>query len=232
MSDYSDGSGSVSRRPRVSDNPAPVSGVVAIVLAVVAVVAGYLILDSITEGGTDGGLVVNEQPGDGATDGATDGSVVTTIGSTDTLAPTTTQPAFTTTGASVIVANANGTSGSAGKASRVLTSSAGFTLVEPTDAASTVQALDTSLIYFDSANPSAQPVAEALNAVLGGALNVAPMPPTGAPVADGDLKGAGVLLMLGLDFADMTPGQLNLAAIGGAAPAATNPAVATTAPAG
>ena len=44
MTDVPDGSGQIPRRaPRVSDGSAPVSGALAIVLAVVAVVAGFLI---------------------------------------------------------------------------------------------------------------------------------------------------------------------------------------------
>ena len=49
MSDVADGSGPVPRRsPRSSDGGAPVSGALAIVLAVVAVVAGFFILRSIS----------------------------------------------------------------------------------------------------------------------------------------------------------------------------------------
>ncbi len=52
MTDGPDGSGQMPRRtPRVSDGGAPVSGALAIALAVVAVVAGFLILRSISDGG-------------------------------------------------------------------------------------------------------------------------------------------------------------------------------------
>ena len=52
MSDVADGSGPVPRRtPRSADGGAPVSGALAIVLAVVAVVAGFLILRSISDDG-------------------------------------------------------------------------------------------------------------------------------------------------------------------------------------
>ena len=52
MTDGHDGSGQMPRRStRVGDGGAPVTGALAIVLAVVAVVAGFLILRSISDGG-------------------------------------------------------------------------------------------------------------------------------------------------------------------------------------
>ena len=54
MTDVPDGSGQIPRRsPRVGDGGAPVSGALAIVLAVVAVISGFLILRSISDGGND-----------------------------------------------------------------------------------------------------------------------------------------------------------------------------------
>jgi hypothetical protein len=233
MSDYSDGSGQITRRPRVNDGPPPVSGVVAIVLAVVAVVAGYFILRSITDDGTaTGGLTSPggvETPSSGSTadSSPTDGSTA------PTLAPVpTTPPGLVTTGASVLVANANGQGGSAGKAALVLANSAGFQMTaEPTDATESTPDIDTSAIYYDASNPAAEVVANSLNTVMGGALNVQPLPDP-VPVVDGDMKGGGVLLMLGRDFADMTPGDLDLTQIDQAgATAATNPPTdGTTAP--
>jgi hypothetical protein len=232
MSDYSDGSGQISRRPRVNDGPPPVSGVVAILLAVVAVLAGYFILRSITDDGTASGLPGTdvETPSGGSppsTAPTSDG------GATPTLAPVTTAPpGLVTTGASVLVANANGQGGSAGKAALVLANSAGFQLTaEPTNATESTPDIDTSAIYYDAANQAAQTVANSLNTVMGGALNVQPLPDP-VPIVDGDMKGAGVLLMLGKDFADMTPGQLDLTQINpsAATPATNPPTDATTAP--
>lgn len=232
---YEDGSGPISRRPRVNDGPPPVSGVVAIVLAVIAVVAGYLILRSITDdGAVSGGPGI--ETGDGT--GTSTESTVPSTGSTvpQLATTTTTAPGLVTTGASVIVANANGQAGSAGQAARVLENSAGFQLVDPTDANESTPDQDTSSIFYDTTNPAAQTVAESLNTVLGGALNVQPMPDP-VPVQDGDLKGAGVLLMLGRDFAEMAPGDLDLASVDQSATPPTNPATSgttapTTAPAG
>src|SRR5688500_9441905 len=107
MSDYSDGSGQITRRPRVNDGPPPVSGVVAIVLAVVAVVAGYFILRTITDDGTATGGPLD--PSGVETDNSTPDSTPTSDGSAPTLAPVPTTPAgLPVTGASVLVANANG----------------------------------------------------------------------------------------------------------------------------
>ena len=64
MSDLADGSGHMPRRTRVGEGGAPVSGGLAIVLAVVAVVAGFLILRSISNGGETRArsAVVDAQP--------------------------------------------------------------------------------------------------------------------------------------------------------------------------
>lgn len=233
MSDYSDGSGQITRRPRVSDGPPPVSGVVAIVLAVVAVLAGYFILRSITDEGTNTGIVTNPG-GEAPSSGSTPGSAPTSDGgAAPTLAPVdTVPPGLQTTGASVLVANANGQGGSAGKASLVLANSAGFQMTaEPTDATESTPDIDTSAIYYDPANPAALIVANSLNTVMGGTLSVLELPDP-VPVLEGDMKGAGVLLMLGRDFADMTPGDLDLTQVNPSGDTATTnpPTGATTAP--
>ncbi|HWL44257.1 MAG TPA: LytR C-terminal domain-containing protein [Ilumatobacter sp.] len=227
---YEDGSGQIARRPRVNDGPPPVSGVVAIVLAVIAVVAGYLILRSITSDGS-----VATGPGAGVeTPGGDSGSDTTepiTTNPVDSLAPVNTDPpGLDTDSTSIIVANANGKGGSAGAAGRVLSSSAGFVTVDATDLNDSTPKQDTSLIYYDADDPDAQTVANSLNTVLGGALNVQPLPDP-VPVKATDLNGAGVLLMLGRDFADMTPADLDLTDIklssSGATPP-TNPETSST----
>lgn len=229
---YEDGSGQISRRPRVNDGPPPVSGVVAIVLAVIAVVAGYLILRSITD---DGAVATTPGAGGDPNPGEVTGTTAAPVGSSaPTLAPTPTAPQYlVTTGAPLIVANANGKSGSAAAAARVLENSAHFDLVdEQTDLNVSTPDVDTSVIYYDTANPQAQVVANSLNTVLGGTLSVGPL--DNPPITDGDMKGAGVLLLLGKDFMDLAPGQLDLTNIdpaGGTATPPTNPATgATTAP--
>lgn len=222
MSDVPDGSGPVPRRTsRVGDGGASVSGALAMVLAAIALIAGFFILRSIS----DGGERALDMPGTGASVEPSDSDgdddvTTTTIGSQETT--TTTEPPLVTTGASVIVANANGIGGSAGAMTRTLETGAGFQMVDPTDASSTVPTLDTSVVYFDPNITGAQAVAESLNRVLGGDLQVSPLPGT-PPTQDGSLDGAGVLLMLGTDKANKTLEELNP---GGAATEVTNPPVA------
>ena len=225
MSEVSDGSGPVQRRPpRSSDGGAPVSGALAIVLAVIAVVAGFLILRSISDGG-DNQLDI-EPDGDAA--GAPDGSTSTVPSSvTSVLETTTTSSPVTTDGATVIVANANGISGSAATTSRALESGPGFTMGEPTDASDATGDLETTVIYFDPAQPAAQAVASSVDRALGGGTTILPLPAGTPPVASGDIAGAGVLVMLGLDKADKTLEELNPTA--NTSPAViTNPPLSTT----
>lgn len=220
---YEDGSGQIPRRPRVGDGPPQVSGVVAIVLAAIAVVAGYLILRSITDGGSPTGAL---DPGPGIeTPDPTASSVPDPANPVGSLPPETTEapPALPVGPSKLIVANANGRSGSADQASRVLSSSAKFTTVKPTNDTASSPNIDTSLIYYDPSDPDARAVADTLNHVLGGTLNVAELPDP-IPIENGDMKGATVLLMLGVDFNEMAPGQLNLEGLGQApAPPQTDP---------
>ena len=120
-----------------------------------------------------------------------------------TLAPTTTVPAIVVDGASVLVANANSVGGSATAMTRALETGPGFTVESPVNASSAIGDTDTTVIYFDAANPAAQAVAESLGRVLGGVGSIAPVSDP-APTADGTLGNAGVLLMLGNDKAGQT----------------------------
>ncbi len=212
MTDVPDGSGQIPRRsPRVGDGGAPVSGALAIVLAVVAVVAGFLILRSISDGGADSA----DFPEPGATasedDALDDDPTADEGGTTDESVPmlptTTTVPPLVVDGASVVVANANGQGGSASAMSRAIETGAGFTVVDPTNASSTVGELEESVIYFTPDDPEAQTVANSLARVLGGVGSVSPLPET-APTTDGTLNGAQVLLMLGIDKANRTLEEL------------------------
>ena len=229
MTDGPDGSGQMPRRTsRVSDGGAPVSGALAIVLAVVAVVAGFLILRSISDGGEqslDFGGAGSGGTADPA-DNALDPANTLDAGTVATLPPATTEPPLVTLGASVIVANANGVGGSASAMSRALETGAGFVMVDPVNASSTINVLDASVIYYVSANPSAQVVANSLATVVGGVATVAPMPDV-PPTQDGALNGAEVLLMLGNDKAGKTLAELAPAVASGAT-SVTNPPIAGT----
>jgi len=210
MSDV-DGSGQIPRRsPRAGDGGAPVSGALAIVLAVVAVVAGFLILRSISDGGEnaldlgDGGSSTGAADGSGdESDGdATDGGAAV-----PTLPTTTTEAPLVTEGAVVIVANANSVGGSASSMTRALESVVGFEVVDPVNASSTVGDLDESRIYYDVTVSAAQAVAGTLAGVLGGDVTVAPLPEV-PPTADGSMNGADVLLVLGNDKAGKTLAEM------------------------
>jgi hypothetical protein len=230
-----EGSGPIPRRsPRPGDGGSQVSGALAIVLAVVAVVAGFLILRSISGDG-DQQLGI-PQTGTGASDGGGDVTPATTLppgGTTlPTTPPVTTAPPLVFTGASVMVVNANGQGGTAGQMSRALLT-AGFDTVDPTDAAGLPEPLQASIVYYDPAQTAALDVASSVNRVLGGDLSVLPLPAGTPPVAGGSLNGAGVVLMLGTDKAGRTLDELNPA--GAQTPAVvTNPPLdaGTTAPAG
>ena len=226
MSDVADGSGPVQRRtPRTADGGAPVSGALAIVLAVVAVVAGFFILRSIS--GDDKKQFDLQSAGTGAPadGGNTAASTTAPISSTPaTATPTTTTLVFA--GATVVVANANGVGGSAAAMSQAL-EIAGFTMGDPEDASDATGNLETTVIYYDPAQPAAQAVAESVNTAMGGGATVLPLQGT-PPTADGDISGAGVLLMLGLDKANKTLEELNPAP-GGTQPVGvvTNPPLST-----
>lgn len=229
MSDLADATGSPRRTPRVSDGGAPVSGALAIVLAVIAVVAGFLILRSISDGGdaqldavSDGGGGAGSAPavaGSDAGDGAAEATTVPTI------PPVPTEPPIITQGATVIVANANGQGGSAAAMTRELESVHGFVMVEPVDANASLGDQDTTVVYFDVTNAAAEAVAASVARSLGAGVGVSALPDLPL-VAGGDLRGAGVLVLLGTDKANRTLAELNPASGADGATVLTNPPVA------
>lgn len=227
MSDMTDASGQMPRRnPRVSDGGAPVSGAVAIVLALVAVVAGFLILSSISDGGDNAlDFPVDSSNSSGDSGDATATTLDPSATTVATLAPATTVPTVVTEGASVLVANANNVGGSAGQMQRALETGPGFTVAGAVNASTSVGTLDSSVIYYVEANTQAQPVAESLGEVLGGVSDILPMPDT-PPTSDGDLMGADVLLMLGNDKAGKTLEELNPDLASGGSTQVTSPPIA------
>jgi hypothetical protein len=161
------------------------------VLAVVAVVIGFLILNNITDDG-----------GSSSSSGGSAADVTTTTvdtGLTTTTAPSTTTTSLVTEGATVIVANASGVGGSAGRMTDTL-ALAGFTMGEPTNATS--GQIEESIVYYDPGIAAAQDVADSVALVMGGLeVETVPTPP---PVQGGSLGDAGVLVMLGTNQADKT----------------------------
>ena len=183
------------RAPRQGVGGSPMGSTISIVLAVVAVVVGFLILNNITDDGPSGDDVTT--PVDSVVD-TTPGSLV------ENTTTTTTEPPLVTEGATVVVANASGVPGSAGRMSTEL-ATLGFTMAEATN--STQSGLTASIVQYDPTIAAAQAVAESVARSMGGlTVEVVPTP---APVEGGSLNGAGVVVLLGTDEADKTIAQLS-----------------------
>ena len=192
------------RRPpaKSSGGGAPMGSTISIVIAVVAVIVGFLILRNIND---DGGSA----SGNGGLPENTSGSTLGTSGTDSTAATTATSlPAETTatsaplvvTGGTVIVANASNINGAAGLATKAL-SGVGFTMGDPTNAAAGPDSqLAVTKVYFAAG-------AEVLAASVAQALSSAEAPitpeviPTPPPVTGGTIGDAVVLVMVGTDLA-------------------------------
>ena len=187
------------KTPRQGIGGSPVGSTLSIVLAVVAVVAGFLILRNITD--DDDGA---SPDADGAATGETTTTTIDLALATTTLVPTTTVPPIVTEGATVVVANASGVPGSAGRMSTAL-GAAGFTMAEATNATSAQ--LEQSMVYYDPAVAAAQAVAGSVATMMGGlAVEAVPTP---VPIEGGALDGSGVVVMLGTAQADKTLEELS-----------------------
>ena len=189
------------RSPRQGLGSSPVGSTLSIVLAVIAVIAGFLILRNITDdGGSDSATGSVTEP---AAEPASSTTVEegTESGSTTEPTPSTTFE-IVTDGATVVVANANGISGSAGRMSTALEAE-GFTMGEPANA--TVQR-EVTVVQYDGSIASAKAVADSVAYTLGGVkVKKLPSPPK---VDGGDIGGAGVLVLLGESEADKTIKQI------------------------
>jgi hypothetical protein len=226
------GPGPVGRRPRAGSGGAPASGALAIVLAIVAVVAGFLILRSINDdddGDVGEGTDETLAPSDTTT---TTVAGIVPIDSTTT----TTVPALVLDPAvPVIVANASNVNGAAAQMTRAL-EVVGYTMGDPTDRAASTPQLEASVVYFDPAIPNSDAVAQSVARSLGGVDSISAVA-VPAPTASGELNGAGVLVMLGIDKAGKTLDELTGAVTADSTPTGeTSPPVAgdttesTTAP--
>lgn len=155
--------------------------------------------------------------GDDGDDAETTTTVATTvtIAPTVTTVPTTTVPPTSTTvpplvlvteGASIVVANASGINGAAGRMSDAI-AIAGFS----TEAAanSSESQLATSKIYYDPDNANAKAVADSLREALGGGdIQVLELT-VPAPLSDPDALGdASIILAMGNDVSDKTLEEL------------------------
>ena len=206
------------RSPRQGIGGSPMGSTISIVLAVVAVIVGFLILNNITD---DGGSSAGSG---GETTSSTEPTTSDSVSATSST--TTTEPPLVTEGATVVVANASGVPGSAGRMSTEL-ATLGFTMAEATN--STQTGLTASIVQYDPSIAAAQAVAESVARSMGGlTVETLPTPP---PVDGGSLNGAGVLVLLGTDEADKTIAQLS-APVDSVAPApevsgTTTPATTT-----
>ena len=185
------------RSPRQGVGGSPMGSTISIVLAVVAVIVGFLILNNITDDGpsADVGVVtpVDSAPVDSTVDSAIENTTTTT-----------TEPALVTAGATVVVANASGVPGSAGRMTTELATLA-FEMVTPA-INSTQSGLTASVVQYDPSQAAAQAVAESVARSMGGIM-VEPVA-TPPPVEGGSLNGAGVVVLLGTDQADKTIAQM------------------------
>lgn len=119
--------------------------------------------------------------------------------------PTTTMPELVTAGAKLIVANASGINGAAGRMTDAL-AIAGFSTGDATN--SSEGQLATTKVYFDSDNPDAEAVANSIRIVLGGgAIQVLPMS-TPAPVESGEVGDASIVVAMGNDVSDRSLAEL------------------------
>ncbi len=176
-------------RPGRGGGAAPVGSTVAIVVAVIAVVLGFVILRDLND--DDGGDAISG-PGTEETTGDTIDLSSTTV----TSAPAETTTTLTVDGAKVVVANASGAQGTAGKWTTAL-QTRGFTVGTATNATGAESRLDVTKVYVVA---NSEAVAQSVAAVLGG-VEVAPMPDPAPAEALGD---ATVLVMLGKDIATKT----------------------------
>lgn len=151
--------------------------------------------------------------GDDAATSSTSSSVAVTVAPlvttattvAATLPPATTTPELVTAGAKLIVANASGINGAAGRMTDAL-AIAGFSTGDPTN--STEGQLPTTKVYFDADNPDAEAVANSLKIVLGGgAIEVLPME-TPAPVESGEVGDASIVVAIGNDVSDKSLAEL------------------------
>jgi hypothetical protein len=155
-------------------------------------------------------LVVSACGGDDDTAATTTTSLAptVTIAPTTTAAPTTTVVPVTTTlpplvlvteGATVVVANASGIDGAAGRMTDAL-AAVGFTTGTATN--SSEGQLATTKIYFSPDNVNAKAVADSLREALGaGAIEVLELA-VPAPTDDGEIGDGSILVAMGNDTAD------------------------------
>ena len=189
------------RRPpaKSSGGGAPMGSTISIVIAVVAVVVGFIILRNINSSGSAASPSPNSIPTN--TTAITIGTG-TTIGGSATTAPNattaTTGPLVQT--AQVVVANASGQKGAASFATTEL-KAVGFTMGAPTDAFGPEKSLPTTKVYYVAgAEATAASVAQ-MYSTAASPVHALAMP-TPIPVKGASIGSATVLVMIGKDLAN------------------------------
>ena len=191
------------RSPRGGDGGSPVGSTLSIVLAVIAVIAGFLILRAITDDDDDGGGGASRRaPTRDARHGYGDGAGSTpAIGGT--AAPT--APPVAKNAAAVVVANASGVGGSAGRHDPGVDRRR---LHDGRTGDATGPDLTASIVYYTDGDATAQAVAALVAADMGG-VQTGPMP-IPPPIEQG-LGASTVLVMVGTDTAGKTLADLTAA---------------------
>lgn len=171
----------------------------AIIIAIIAVVAGFLILKSI--GDDDGGGSVSTPE---STAAPIDTSAALTTAATVPVVTVATTPPIVLEGATVVVANASTVNGAAGVLTTALTGK-GFTLAKATNATAKQEA---STVLYDPADPEAFAVATSVATMMGNVLVQEITTP--APLEGGVVpEGVSVIVMLGSDKANSTLAQMS-----------------------
>lgn len=189
------------RRSRdTGSSGSPMGSTAAIVIAIVAVVAGFLILRQIRS--DDNGTTAVSTPGTVATQ--TTEAPVATLAPTLPAETTPTTIAPVTEGATVVVANASTVNGAAGVLTTALTGK-NFTMGKATNATAKQEV---TTILYDASNANALPVATYLSSLMGNPVVSEVTSP--APIDGGLLpEGVHIIVMLGSDKANSTLEQMN-----------------------
>jgi hypothetical protein len=189
------------RKPRLGESRAPVTTIAVLVVAAVAVIAGFVVLRSVTDPASesdvatrDAATIVSSTPG--STISAALPSTTSVTSSTTTSTTTTTiVPRASKSDATVVVANASGVDRSATAMSDQLAAD-GYTMAPVANA--TGPRLEWSVLYYLEGDVASQGVALLLAEQIPTA-RTRPMPDP--PPLDRPLNGATVALLLGLDAA-------------------------------
>jgi hypothetical protein len=172
---------------------------ISIVIAVVAVVVGFLILRNINDDGGSTASALPQVTQPTTADSTVDnGSTVTTPTTTPIPVTQATNPLVFSPG-TVVVANASGASGAAKYATQAL-ANAGWTMGDPTDAFGAEKKITMTKVYYQ---PGSEQVAASVAQAFSTADNIitsSPMP-AAIPVTNATIGNATVLVMLGTDLA-------------------------------